>query len=352
MFEEYIGKKYGNLTITAFDSLKKNGTPIFAVTCDCGNTYLKCGLDRLETGKTKDCGCSKRNIEMVGRRFGRLVVIEKTNKRKKRSVVWKCLCDCGNEYFATSKDLNCGFVKSCGCIMKEKQHFAVGTRIHKVWGTMNDRCYSKNRAKDCKSYRIKNIQVCDDWKGSNPKGFSNFYNWAMESGYKEEILPNGKNKWTLERIDNSKGYSPENCKWATYEEQQRNKDNRIFIEYKGEKYTCGELSDIIGIPKTIILNRYRSGWDIDQIIKTPIKHHPKEKMKIPKGYICYSKILKMFKVTERQLKRVTELGKLKFQKFKNCKIYKVKEVKKFEEFILKYNDLSVYNKYNLFSVNS
>lgn len=350
MFDEFIGKKYGNLTITAFDSYKKNGTPVFAVTCDCGNDYLKTGLDRLESGKTKDCGCSKRNTNLIGKKFGRLLVVEKTDKRVRYHIVWKCKCECGNEVYVSSHDLITK--KSCGCIMKEKEHFAVGTRIHKVWGTMNDRCYSKNREKDCKSYRIKNIQVCDDWRGSNPKGFSNFYDWAMKNGYKEEIMPNGKNKWTLERIDNSKGYSPENCKWATYEEQQRNKDNRLLIEYNGVKYTCSELSKIIGIDKTNISNRYRSGWSIEKIIKTPISKHYHKKLIVPEGYICYSEVLKTFRITERQLRRVSDLGKLPYQKYKNAKIYKVEDVKKFEEFILEYPDFSVYNKYSLFSIDN
>lgn len=238
MFEEYIGKKYGNLTITAFDSLKKNRTPVFAVACDCGNTYLKTGLDRLESGKTKDCGCAKRNINLIGKRYGRLLVREKTDKRKKRSVVWKCLCDCGNEHFATSRDLNYGTVKSCGCIIKEKQHFATCEPIHRVWNTMIERCYNPNK-NQFYLYGGRGIKVCAQWRcdNGNVKAFSNFYDWAIANGYRAEKSPNGKAKYTIDRIDPDGDYCPENCRWITNKEQQQNKRADKLFTYNGETKT-------------------------------------------------------------------------------------------------------------------
>lgn len=231
MFEEYLGKKYGNLTITKFDSYKKNGTPVFAVTCDCGNTYLKTGIDRLELGKTKDCGCSKRNANLTNKKFGRLLVLEKTDIRAKRHIVWKCKCECGNEVYVSTHDLI--EKKSCGCIMRDKQHFATHRPIHRVWNTMIERCYNSNK-NQFYLYGGRGIKVCNEWLGNNPKGFSNFYDWAIKNGYKEEVLPSGRNKWTLDRIDPDKNYCPENCRWITNKEQQQNKRADKQFSYKGE----------------------------------------------------------------------------------------------------------------------
>lgn len=238
MFENYIGKKYGKLTITSYFGQKKSGTPIFCVTCECGNTYLKVGLDMLESGKTKDCGCSKRNIDLIGKKFGRLLVVEKTNKRINRSVVWKCLCDCGNYFFASSKCLNDNNVKSCGCIRKEREHFAIDSKLYKLWTSIITRCTNPNH-EYYYLYGGRGIKICDEWscKNGNIKAFYNFYNWAVSNGYKEEILDNGKNKYTIDRIDTNGDYSPKNCRFITNEEQQMNKRADKLFTYNNETKT-------------------------------------------------------------------------------------------------------------------
>lgn len=177
--------------------------------------------------------------DLTGQRFGKLLVIEMADKSKwkvssnKKRVSWICKCDCGNEVIYSTPHLCYYGMKSCGCLSKEKQHFACKSPIHKTWDSMLRRCYNKNR-KQYYLYGGRGIKVCDDWLGSNPKGFSNFYSWAVNNGYKEDILPSGKNKWTLDRIDNDKDYSPENCRWITNEEQQKNKRMYKEFEYNNE----------------------------------------------------------------------------------------------------------------------
>lgn len=236
MFEEYIGKKFGKLTITALDGLKKNGTPIFAVDCECGNTYLKCGLDRLVSGKTKDCGCSKRNVNLVGKRYGRLTVIEETKKRSHHHIVWKCMCDCGNFVEISSHDLITR--KSCGCIREEKRHFATCEPIHRIWNTMIERCYWEKH-NFYYLYGGRGIRVCDEWRcdNGNVKAFSNFYDWSITHGYTNEKLPNGMAKYTIDRIDPDGDYCPENCRWITNAEQQINKRADKTFTYNGETKT-------------------------------------------------------------------------------------------------------------------
>lgn len=268
MFEEYIGKKYGKLTITSYFGQKKSGTPIFCVTCECGNTYLKVGLDMLESGKTKDCGCSKRNIDLIGKKFGRLLVVSKTNERIRNHIVWECQCDCGNVFYAQGQYLKDGSIVSCGCISKEKQHFACNSPIHRVWNTMIERCYNKNR-KQFYLYGGRGIQVCEEWNASNGniKAFSNFYEWAINNGYKEERLSNGRNKYTLDRINPDGDYCPKNCRFITNEEQQRNKRADKLFTFNNQTKTIKEWLRFYNVKCDDYYKLLRLGYDNNYILK-------------------------------------------------------------------------------------
>jgi hypothetical protein len=177
-------------------------------------------------------------LDLTGKRFGRLLVLEMADKSDwkvlsgKKRVTFKCECDCGSKILCPSVFLTSGKQKSCGCIRKEKEHFACKYSIHKTWDSMLMRCYNPNR-KQYYLYGGRGIKVCDEWLGSNPKGFSNFYTWAITHGYKEELLSNGRNNLTLDRIDCNKDYCPENCRWVTNAEQQRNKRINKEFEYDG-----------------------------------------------------------------------------------------------------------------------
>lgn len=177
--------------------------------------------------------------DLTGKKFGKLLVIKIADKElwktysKTKRVSWVCKCDCGNEVIYSTPQLCYYKNKSCGCIKKEKQHFACKSNLHKTWSSMLMRCYNKKR-NQFYLYGGRGIKVCDEWLGSNPKGFSNFYDWSIKNGYKQEILKNGRNKWTLDRIDVDKDYSPENCRWITNEQQQKNKRIYYLFEYNGE----------------------------------------------------------------------------------------------------------------------
>lgn len=181
-------------------------------------------------------------LDLTGKRFGRLLVLEMADKSDwkvlsgKKRVTFKCECDCGSKILCPSIFLTSGKQKSCGCIRKEKEHFACKSPIHRTWNTMMTRCYNQNH----ESYYLyggRGVGVCDEWKGSDPKGFSNFYDWAMKSGYEEHFMSNGRNFLTLDRIDTDKGYSPDNCRWIPNKEQQNNKRADKDFNYNGETKT-------------------------------------------------------------------------------------------------------------------
>lgn len=154
--------------------------------------------------------------QLKNQKFGRLLVLEKIGVVNHR-VLWRCICDCGNECNASSHDLCGGKKKSCGCLKKENKsvyvHGKSKERIHKEWRGILHRCKNPS-ASHYENYGGRGITVCDEWK----EDFMSFYEWSMQNGYEDNL--------TLDRKDNDKGYSPENCRWVTHMENCHNRGVR------------------------------------------------------------------------------------------------------------------------------
>ncbi len=116
--------------------------------------------------------------------------------------------------------------------------------LYKTYYSMHTRCEKPNH-KHFKHYGGRGITVCDEWSGEN--GFYNFHKWAQSSGWRPGL--------TLDRIDNEKGYNPDNCRWATATEQTRNRRTTLFFEYRGMKLTIKEISELEKISDSLL--RYR-----------------------------------------------------------------------------------------------
>lgn len=124
---DLTGKKFNKLLV--LERAENIGKKVaWKCLCDCGNETIVEGYS-LKTGKTKSCGCLRGN-DLIGQKFNRLTVIEKTTQRTKdRNIIWKCLCDCGKECFVDSSALISNNTKSCGCLNTETR--AVLGRSHK-----------------------------------------------------------------------------------------------------------------------------------------------------------------------------------------------------------------------------
>lgn len=163
--------------------------------------------------------------DLTGQVFSRLTVVGDSGRRQCMKVLWECRCSCGGTAFATGQDLIQGKCKSCGCLVREvtaernrrcATHRGSRTPLYKVWMGIKMRC----RPNGGKNYGGRGITVCDEWVHDFPA----FKAWAEAHGYRQGL--------SIERIDVNKGYSPDNCTWATCIEQQRNK--RDTIRYQGK----------------------------------------------------------------------------------------------------------------------
>jgi len=208
---------------------------------------------------------------MTGQRFGRLTVMKRLpNLPNARVTNWECLCDCGGSTNTQRPNLISGHTKSCGCIALELiknnkygvTHNQSRTRLYSIWQSMKQRCYDEN-VQEYHYYGGRGITICDEWL----KGFKGFYKWSTENGYTKNL--------TIDRINNYKGYSPNNCRWLTIKEQNRNKRENRIVEIDGVEKCTGEWSEILGIPMSTIINRLNRGCSADEALNTNYARHTK-----------------------------------------------------------------------------
>ena len=192
---------------------------------------------------------SKHNIPKIGDVFNKLTVIGHTKNEKGR-ILLTCKCECGNvkNYLPGNVKRT---TKSCGCYHKENLTNRNRSRgrnpdrrkTRMCWYQMMYRCYN-TKCGAYKNYGGRGITVCDEWH--------TFENFLRDMGTRPKTL-------TLERMDNNKGYSPENCKWVTKGEQTRNRRNNKHFELFGEKISYEEAHRKYGISTSTIKKRLAIG---------------------------------------------------------------------------------------------
>jgi len=201
--------------------------------------------------------------DLTGFKVNRISVVglnsirERSPSSKKKVAFWNCECDCGAVFVVRGHCLTKSKPqKSCGCYLDDQNkkrtvHGMVGHPLYSVWTGMKSRCSNPNN----KSYGGRGIKVCPEWND-----FSSFFR-DMERGYEAGL--------SIERVDNNGDYCKANCIWATDKTQSRNRTTSRLITASGIIMPLCEWSEILGISRSTINSRMRSGWTPEQAVTTP-----------------------------------------------------------------------------------
>lgn len=256
------GATFGKLKVVAF-AYRKKGLKFWECLCECGNkTFVK--TNNLNSGKTKSCGCKRTNTHLKpGDVYGKLTLKKRHYPEKKsRMSHWVCECECGNETIKDSQYLYkrpTPACEDCGAKLRVEKNTKHGeapsknqksSREYRIWSNMMKRCYSKNLP-GYEDYGGRGITVAESWRKS-------FINFLRDMGRS----PKGH---SLDRIDNNKGYSPENCRWSSHKEQGQNRRNCVYMEFMGHRKALQFWSDISGLKRGAIDYRRRKGESIEEI---------------------------------------------------------------------------------------
>ena len=202
------------------------------------------------------------NENLIGYKIGKITVVEKVNNENTFYDVYDCVCECRNHLILREDEILSGEITECGDCKLSKinsTHNQSDTRLYGIWRGIRQRCSTDNE------YSVYyKIDVCPEWEND----FQAFADWAYANGYIEDI--NG-HECSLDRIDNSKGYSPDNCRWVDAKTQANNVSRNHLATYNGETHTLSEWADIYGIKPELLYDRYcKHGWSFEDSVGIPI----------------------------------------------------------------------------------
>lgn len=205
-------------------------------------------------------------IQMVGRRFGRLVVVADTDESGNllgtpgyRLV--DVVCDCGTKKRVAGRGLRKSHTTSCGCAHRDaaSTHGVSSHPLYPVWSSMIGRCY-REASQSFRWYGARGIRVCEQWRDSP----ESFISWAVSNGWRPGLQ--------IDRIDNDGDYSPLNCRFVTSQKNGNNKSNNSKILVYGELLTLSEASRKYRLPYDVLIQRIRKlGWDAERAVSQPVR---------------------------------------------------------------------------------
>jgi hypothetical protein len=253
-FVDITGQRFGILTAIKRVGTDSGGCVLWLFKCDCGNERIVSGRD-VKRRKIKSCGCLYKNkfIDITGKRFGKLVAVEKVGHNNQGNILWLFQCDCGNTIITHIRHRR---VKSCGCL--KTTHGQSKNRIYTTWWNMYRRCYDQ-KDKSYSQYGEKGIKVCDEWRNNK----QSFFDWAMSNGYTDSL--------TLDRIDGKGSYCPDNCRWATPKEQAINRITTTLITYNGTTKSVHGWAEHLKTYSQIITDPIKQGVPPEEAVRRAIE---------------------------------------------------------------------------------
>jgi len=204
--------------------------------------------------------CTKHDRQFkdeTGKVFGKLTAMEYVPGAEMgdSKAYWRCRCECGAITVVAGARLRNGKARSCSTRCGWTGHGMHQSPEYSSWEHMKARCYNKSNG----SYRLygkKGIEVCERWKDS----FENFY---------ADMGPKPSRKHSVGRIDGTKGYSPENCRWETPTQQAGNTSRNVYLTYNGETKPIERWARELGIAPNTLRNRLKKGWDVEKALTCP-----------------------------------------------------------------------------------
>ena len=146
----------------------------------------------------------------------------------------------------------------------KKKYSSDGTyrneRVYRIFHNMKSRCYLPSFSR-YEYYGGRGIKICNEWLNS----FDSFYNWAMASGYRNDL--------DIDRIDNNGNYEPNNCRWVTAKIQNNNTRKNHYYTYKGETKSVSQWADQYHIHRCVLNNRLRRGWSFEDAVGISIRKY-------------------------------------------------------------------------------
>lgn len=210
--------------------------------------------------------------DLTGKVIGRWTVLGYAGLNKQGSAMWSCQCECGTLRTVLCGSLNCKRSTSCGCLKNELNrnrpvtHDKSDSPTYRSWSMMKQRCYN-SFVENYQRYGLQGVQVCDRWRDS-------FEAFLEDMGERPSL------RHSIDRYPDKGGnYEPGNCRWATRDQQNRNRRNNVMLTYKGESLCIEDWSDRTGIDISTLRSRLTRGWTIEDAIEKPIhikfRRHPK-----------------------------------------------------------------------------
>lgn len=201
-------------------------------------------------------------VNLVGKKFGRLLVVEKATPLNGRTR-WLCKCDCGNNCIVHGSSLKTGNTTSCGCYKTENAKRLYSTvrqndkHLYAVWNGIKQRCNNPNNS-SFHNYGGRGIKICDSWANC----YENFYEWAMNNGYKKGMQ--------IDRINNDGNYEPKNCRFVNREIQANNKRNIKLYTINGVTKSMPQWCREYKQDYYLVRQRVsKLGWTIEEALLTP-----------------------------------------------------------------------------------
>lgn len=256
--KDITGEKFGKLIVLKRDGYTngKKKSILWLCKCDCGNEVRRTAAHLKQNNTSSTCGkCNLiKDSDYIGKTFGYWVVVkpEKGNSRKK---AYLCQCKCGKYKIVNADTLKLGTSKSCGCFHKEdmiKRQTTHGKTGQRIMNIYYD---IKSRCYDNKNKRFA------DYGGRGVamceewvNNSSAFVEWALNNGYSDEL--------TIDRVNNDGNYEPTNCRWTTIKEQAQNRRSCIMLTYFGVTKNLKQWCECIGEDYKKIYGRYHRGYEI------------------------------------------------------------------------------------------